>query len=157
DVGVATVRVLRAAGCDVRVPEGQTCCGQPAWNSGHAAEAAKVARTTLAALEGDGSDVVVVPAGSCATMMPRFWPELFEVVGDHGGVERARALGARTRELTELLATLALPPLAVTQPDRVAYHHSCHMLRELHVEEQPLELLEAVDGCERVAWSADHR
>ena len=86
DVGVAAVRVLRAGGCDVTVPEGQTCCGQPAWNSGFAAEAAKVARTTLDALEADDGDVVVVPAGSCATMIRVFWPELFEVVGDHDAV-----------------------------------------------------------------------
>ena len=64
----------------------------------------KVARTTLAALEADGGDAVVVPAGSCATMVRVFWPELFELVGDHDAAERARALGARTYELTEFLA-----------------------------------------------------
>ena len=131
EVGVATVRVLRAGGCEVSCPLGQTCCGQPAWNSGHAAEAAKVARTTLDALEGDGGDVVVVPAGSCATMIRVFWPELFEVVGDHDAADRARRLGQRTKELSELLVTLDLPELHLPTPERVAYHHSCHMLREL--------------------------
>ncbi len=88
DVGEAAVRLLRAAGCDVTVNLDQTCCGQPGWNSGFAEEAAAVARATLAALEADldaGAEVVVVPAGSCATMVRVFWPELFEVVGDHDG------------------------------------------------------------------------
>ncbi len=161
EVGVATVKVLRAGGCEVDVPLGQTCCGQPAWNSGHVQEAAKVARTTLDALEGDGASVVVVPAGSCATMVRVFWPELFELAGDHDAAGRARELGGRTRELGELLAEVAarggLPPMAIEPPIRVAYHHSCHMLRELRIEQQPLELLDRVDGCERVAWSADQR
>ena len=81
EVGEATVRVLRAAGCEVTVSLGQTCCGQPAWNAGHAPEAAKVARTTLAALEAelaDGAEAVVVPSGSCTSMVRVFWPELFD-------------------------------------------------------------------------------
>src|SRR3954469_13201481 len=93
DVGVATVRVLRASGCSVSCPTGQTCCGQPAWNSGFHEEAAKVARTTLDALDADGGEAVVVPAGSCATMVKVFWPELFVLAGDHDAARRARALG----------------------------------------------------------------
>ena len=154
DVGVATVKVLRAAGCQVSCPNGQTCCGQPAWNSGFHQEAARVARTTLDALEADAADAVVVPAGSCATMIKVFWPELFELAGDHGASARARALGERTHELTSFLATrpLELRPLG----RRVAYHHSCHMLRELRVQEPPEQLLDAA-GCERVPWTADTR
>jgi len=157
DAGVATVRVLRAAGCEVSCPRDQTCCGQPAWNAGFAKEAAAVARTTLAALEADGAEAVVVPAGSCATMIRVFWPELFEVVGDHDAAERARALGQRTFELSELLGSdrVELPPGDKTGP-RVAYHHSCHLLRELRVHDQPLALLEAA-GCELVEWPAAER
>jgi L-lactate dehydrogenase complex protein LldE len=157
DVGVAAVRVLRAGGCDVTVPAGQTCCGQPAWNSGFAHEAAKVARTSLEALEADGGDVVVVPAGSCATMMRVFWPELFEVVGDHAAAERARAMAAKTKEFGELVATLDLPPLALPDATTVGYHHSCHMLRELRIEDQPVALLDSVEGCSRAEWDADQR
>ncbi len=154
EVGVAAVRVLRAGGCAVTCPSGQTCCGQPAWNAGHAEEAAQVARTTLAALDEDGGEVVV-PAGSCATMVRVFWPELFELVGDDKAAARARRLGARTREFSELVATLELPPLHLAHPRRVAYHHSCHMLRELRLEGPPLALLDRVDGCEIVDWPAD--
>ena len=158
EVGVAAVRVLRAGGCEVSCPLGQTCCGQPAWNSGHAAEAAKVARTTLAALESDGGDVVVVPAGSCATMIRVFWPELFEVVGDHDAADRARRLGQRTKELSELLVTLDLPELHL----RLARARGLpplvpHAPRAATSRSPPVALLEQVEGCQQVAWTADQR
>lgn len=159
-VGEAAVRLLRAAGCAVEFPDGQTCCGQPAWNSGFAADAARVASTTLDALEGAlgaGADVVAVPAGSCATMVRVFWPELFDTVGDHAAADRARRVGGATRELSELLAGLDLPPLAVTEATVVAYHHSCHMLRELRLHDPPEVLLDSVDGLRRTAWDADER
>lgn len=162
DVGEASVRVLRAAGCHVSCNLDQTCCGQPAWNAGFAPEAAAVARTTLSALEAEldgGADAVAVPAGSCATMVRQFWPELFEVVGDHEAAGRARRVGARTYELSELLATLtdALPALRVERPVRAALHQSCHMLRELRIDEQPGELLASVEGCTPVAWAGSDR
>ncbi len=160
EVGAATVRVLRAAGCEVSVTLEQTCCGQPAWNAGHTAEAARVARTTLRALEAEldaGAEAVVVPAGSCAAMVRVFWPELFELDGDRESAERARRVGERTLELAELLAQRDLPPLALDPPVRVAYHHSCHMLRELHLRDAPGAVLDQVEGCDRVAWDGDDR
>lgn len=159
DVPVAAVRVLRAAGCEVEVPEGQTCCGQPAWNSGFADDAARVARTTLHALEGavaGGAGAVVVPAGSCATMVRVYWPQLFALAGDEDASVRARTLGERVWELTELVD--ALPEgrleLGSVEPCQVVYHRSCHMLRELHVADQPESLLSRVDGCEQEVWTA---
>jgi L-lactate dehydrogenase complex protein LldE len=162
DVGDATVEVLRSIGADVEVPEGQTCCGQPAWNSGFAGDAARVAATTMTALERSHADVVVVPAGSCATMIKVFWPEMFEVTGDHDRSQRARALGGRVHELSELLAAHAdalpdaRPGDRTAEGRTVAYHHSCHMLRELHIDEAPERLLDRA-GVERVEWSADTR
>jgi L-lactate dehydrogenase complex protein LldE len=163
DTAVAAVRVLRAGGHEVEVPAGQTCCGQPAWNSGFAEEAAQVARTTLAALEtaiAGGADRIVGLAGSCTTMVRVFWPELFEVVGDHDAAARAKAVGARLSEFSEFLAAEGVPesarhPLDAASP-RVAYHHSCHMLRELRIKEPPEAVLDAV-GCERRPWAADDR
>jgi len=158
DALTAAVRVLRAAGAAVSVPEGQTCCGQPAWNAGFADDAAAVARTSLAALDAAGDVDIVVPAGSCATMIRLYWQTLFETVGDDNRAERARQVGARVHELTEWLAERAdaLPPMAVP-PCTVAYHRSCHMERELHLGAPPLALLERVDGCEVAGWDADDR
>ena len=165
EVPAAAVRVLRRAGATVRVPVGQTCCGQPAWNAGFAAEAAAVARASLAALDaGDDDAEVVVPAGSCATMIRLYWPALFDTVGDADAAERARRLAPKVHELTEWLAARpadALPPMVRSSnggtPGRIAYHRSCHMERELHVQDQPLDLLRRVAGCEVAAWAADDR
>jgi L-lactate dehydrogenase complex protein LldE len=115
EVGAAAVRVLRAAGHEVEVPPTQTCCGQPAWNSGFAEEAAKVGGTTLEALAGaldGGADRVVGLAGSCSAMARVFWPEVFELVGDHEASARAKAVGERFDELSEFLAREGLPPVA---------------------------------------------
>lgn len=158
-VADAAVDVLAAGGCEVTCPEGQTCCGQPAWNAGFADDAARVAATTLDALADAldrGADVVVVPAGSCAAMIRRSWPELFAEVGDHERSRRAARVAGRTWELTELVPHLDLPPLALDPPQRVAWHHSCHLLRELEHPDAP-GVLDGVTGCERVAWSADDR
>ena len=170
DVPAAAVRVLRACGATVTVPEGQTCCGQPAWNAGFADDAATVARTSLDALEAaldgdaDGADAdgeltIVVPAGSCAAMIRMYWPTLFDTVGDAEAAARSRRVGERVLELTEWVAghADALPPMAAPRAVAVAYHRSCHMLRELHVVEQPTELLDRVAGCEVAAWSTDDR
>lgn len=158
--GVAAVKVLRAAGCEVSCPMGQTCCGQPAWNSGFAAEAAKVAKNTLEALDADGADAVVVPAGSCATMIKVFWPEMFELAGDHASAERARVLGKRTFEFSSFIDERRrsghLAGFGALEDTTVAYHHSCHMLRELHIEDQPTALLEAT-GCRIAVWPDDRR
>jgi L-lactate dehydrogenase complex protein LldE len=162
DVASSAVRLLRAAGCEVTCNLAQTCCGQPAWNAGFADDAATVARATLDALESDldgGAEAVVVPAGSCAAMVRVFWPELFEVVGDHDAAARARRVGERTVELSELLAERIdhLPALELARPVTVALHESCHMLRELRIADQPGALARAVDGCEVLDWEGSDR
>jgi len=156
DVGVASVKVLRASGCVVDVPRGQTCCGQPAWNAGFVDEAAAVASTTLDALDANPARTIVVPAGSCATMIRVYWPTLFELAGRPDRAARARAVGARTRELTEYLATSPLPPAPITPGGEaaVACHHGCHMTRELHLKDPPLEVLRRV-GVPAAMWDGE--
>lgn len=159
DVPTAVVRVLRAAGCDVDVPEGQTCCGQPAWNAGFTRDAARVARTSLDALATalDDDSTVVIPAGSCATMIRVYWPQMFELAGDPDAAALARRVGERTQEFTEFIADRELPPLRA-EPCDVALHQSCHMLRELHIDTAPAEALDRVEGCHSVeGWTAADR
>lgn len=139
-VGFAAVRLLEAAGCRVEVPETQTCCGQPAYNSGDRETARRMARAAIAAFE--GYDYVVAPSGSCAAQVARDYPRLFPA-GDPFA-DRAAALAARTWEITAFLADVlgvetAGPAAGVT----ATYHDSCSGLRALGVRDQPRRLLAA--------------
>lgn len=149
DACADAVRLLRKLGCDVDFPDGQTCCGQPAFNAGHVGEARRMARHTLGVF-GD-AEHVVLPSGSCAGMLRRYYPELFE------GAERRRAeeLAQRTWELSQFLVrVLGVGDLGTgLEGRRVAYHHGCHALRELGVHDEPVGLLEAA-GADVVPWEA---
>jgi L-lactate dehydrogenase complex protein LldE len=154
-VGVSAARVLRRLGYQVSLPKGITCCGQPAWNSGLPRQAARVAGTTLSALERSEADLICVLSGSCATMMRVYWQDLFSLVGDDKSADRAAHLSGRVREFSELIGSQSSLP--GRYPAKVAYHHSCHMTRELGISAQPIALLDGLDGCERVEWSAAER
>ena len=133
-------RLLAAAGVASGRPSGATCCGQPAWNSGFVSDARRVARRTLRALS--DADVVVVPAGSCAAMIRVHWRHLFHGERDQEAAER---VAARTFELSQYLVDeLGWRPTAPAVRAEVAYHDSCHMLRELRLRDQPRTLLAAV-------------
>jgi L-lactate dehydrogenase complex protein LldE len=149
-VGFAAVQLLERAGCLVEVPEGQTCCGQPAYNSGARAEAIELARQTIAALE--GFDYVVIPSGSCGGMVRKHYPELFKTDAEWG--PRARALAARTYELVSFLVDIrGMTEVGGSWPAKAAYHDSCSGLRELGVREQPRKLLKSIQGLEVVEVS----
>ncbi|HEX6735998.1 MAG TPA: (Fe-S)-binding protein [Azonexus sp.] len=142
-VGFAALRLLEAADCEVVVPAGQTCCGQPAWSAGERAAAAALARKAVAEL--DGFEAVVVPSGSCAEHMRRVWPEL--LADDPLWAERARRVAGRCHELTSFLADVlkfAAPPAEFA--GSVTYHDSCKGLRGLGIKRQPRELLARVPG-----------
>jgi L-lactate dehydrogenase complex protein LldE len=144
----AVVRVLERAGASVAVPLGQTCCGQPAFNAGLRDQARPVAEHTISTFE-NAPGAVVVPSGSCAAMLRHGYLELF--ANDPGWLERARRLADRTYELSEFLVdVLGVLHLGARFNGRVAYHASCHLLRELGVDHQPQQLLTAVDGCQVV-------
>ena len=142
-VGVSVVRVLRKLGVKVGFPPGQTCCGQPMYNSGYAAHARQLARRVI-----DGfrhSPAVVVPSGSCAAMITRFYPELFRDEPDT--LEQARSLASRTFEFSQYLCdVLKVDDAGAAWPATAAYHPSCHLLREMEVREAPLRLLRNVRG-----------
>jgi L-lactate dehydrogenase complex protein LldE len=147
EVGLATLRVLERLGVRAEFPPGQTCCGQPFFNMGHREEARKVALHTLAVFE--AYDAVVLPSGSCTSMVRVFAPDLFE----HDDPVRARmeALGAKTFELSQFLVQqLGVTSVAAAFDGSVAYHDGCHCLRELRVRDEPRRLLSSVAGCRLV-------
>ena len=142
-VGFAALRLLETAGCEVVVPAGQTCCGQPAWSAGNRDLAADLARKAIAELE--GYDFVVIPSGACTDQVRNVYPQLFS--DDTAWDQRARALAARTHELTSFLVDVlhfAAPPGEFA--GSVTYHDSCKGLRALGVKQQPRQLLLKVPG-----------
>jgi L-lactate dehydrogenase complex protein LldE len=142
-VGFAAVKLLEQAGCRVSVPEAQTCCGQPAYNSGDRADAQAIARQVIAAFE--PYDYVVAPSGSCAGMIRAHYPALF--TEDAAWKARAEALGAKTYELVSFLTDRRSITGVPAQLNAVAtYHDSCSGLRELGIREQPRKLLKTVTG-----------
>jgi len=146
-VGFAAVRLLEASGCDVEVPVAQTCCGQPAYNSGDRATAADLARQTIAALE--GFDYVVVPSGSCGGMLKSHYPRL--LADDAKWASRATAFAGKVHELVSFLVDVrGMTEVDATFAGRVTYHDSCSGLRELGIKDQPRRLLTSVKGLELV-------
>ncbi|MBP2311637.1 (Fe-S)-binding protein [Azospirillum soli] len=142
-VGFAAVKLLEDAGCTVEVPSAQTCCGQPAFNSGDRKTAADLARNTIAAFE--GFDYVVVPSGSCGGQIKHHYKEL--LADDPAWAARAHHLSARTYELVSFLAdVLGVTNVEARYDGTVTYHDSCSGLRELGIKEQPRRLLNSVDG-----------
>ncbi|MDP3537693.1 MAG: (Fe-S)-binding protein [Azonexus sp.] len=142
-VGFASLRLLEAAGCEVVVPEGQTCCGQPAWSAGNRGLAADLAKKAIAELE--NYDYVVIPSGSCTDQIRNVYPQLF--ADDALWGPRARALAERVHELTSFLVDVlhfSAPPAEFQ--GSVTYHDSCKGLRALGIKPQPRELLLQVRG-----------
>ncbi|MEX2472347.1 MAG: (Fe-S)-binding protein [Gemmatimonadota bacterium] len=162
DACADAVRLLEHLGVSVDVPPGQTCCGQPAYNAGHRAEAARMARQTATVFA--GTDQVVLPSGSCAGMVRSFYPALLGDAADGG----APGLAQRTHELSSFLVhqlgvlgpnwrdQTGDPPRIGSGLDGVSvvYHHGCHALRELGVRDEPVALLRAC-GADVVPWGGD--
>ena len=142
-IGFAAVKLLEDAGCRVEVPDTQTCCGQPAYNSGDKADAVTLARNIIAAFR--GFDYVVAPSGSCAGMIVKHYPELFaEGTADHAA---AVELGRRTHELVSFLTrVMKVQKVDAQFAARATYHDSCSGLRELGISAEPRQLLASVEG-----------
>ena len=137
-IGFATIKLLEAAGCEVVVPEHQTCCGQPGYNSGDRESAKKLALKFIAEFE--SFEYVVVPSGSCTGMIRVHYPELFS--DNPELLARFSAMGKRTYELTDFLANIAkLEKAPGNFQGTITYHDSCSGLRELDVYKQPRALL----------------
>jgi L-lactate dehydrogenase complex protein LldE len=145
-VGFAAIRLLEAAGCQVEVPQIQTCCGQPAYNSGDRATARDLARPVIDAFL--PYDFTVVPSGSCGGMISHHYPGLFGDQDPHYR-GRAEALAAKTHELISFLTDqMGMTEVPASYQGIVTYHDSCSGLRELGIKAQPRQLLGSVAGLE---------
>ncbi len=144
-VGFAAIKLLEQAGCQVEVPRAQTCCGQPAFNSGDRTTAGDIGRQVLEAFS--GFDYVVVPSGSCAGMIKHHLPHLFD--DDPNLRARAETLSERTFELIGFLTdVMGVMDVAASYAGIATYHDSCSGLREMGLKAQPRTLLAGVAGLE---------
>lgn len=143
-VGFAAVKLLQAAGCSVHVPENQTCCGQPAYNSGNVKDARRMARQVLDTFE--GYDYTVLPSGSCAAMM-KHYPDLFKA--DRSLAERSRRFSGKVFELVSFLSDIRkIETVPGSYSGSITYHDSCSGLRKLGIKKQPRRLLQSISGLE---------
>ena len=146
-VAFSAVKLLEDAGCSVEVPASQTCCGQPALNSGDSADARAIARGVISAFE--GFDAVVGPSGSCMGTLRHDYPALF--ADDPAWRTRAEDLARRSHELLGFLVdVLKVGRVEAQFAGKVTYHDSCAGLREMGIRAQPRRLLESVSGLELV-------
>jgi L-lactate dehydrogenase complex protein LldE len=148
NVGVATVEVLRRAGCEVVFDERQTCCGQPAFNTGYRKEARKFAERFIEIFEETDADAIVSPSGSCTAMVKHFH-ELFpddEIWGN-----RAETIAAKTHEFSGFLVNvLKIETVGASFKGRVTWHDACHGLRDLNLRNEPRRLLKNIENAEFV-------
>jgi len=146
NAGIGMVKILEKLGHTVFYPETQTCCGQPAFNSGYWPEARAVAETMLDAFK--DAEVVVGVSGSCGAMLKVFYPELFH--GERREAE-AKALAAKTHEFSSFLVNvLGVGDLGAEFSAKATFHDGCHGLRELGIKKEPRALLKHVRGLELI-------
>jgi len=147
-IGVSTVEVLRKVGCEVQFDERQTCCGQPAFNTGYRSEARKLAKRFIETFEDDEAEFIVSPSGSCTAMVQHF-AELFANEPDWR--RRAQALAERTYELSSfLIRVLNVDDVGASWTGRLTWHDACHGLRDLNLKSEPRRLISKVRGAQFV-------
>lgn len=154
-VGEAVVGIFRKLGVNLTCPTRQTCCGQPAFNSGYQGEARVAAKRFIEIFE--SAEAIVCPSGSCVTMVRHHYPQLF--ADDAAWLQRAQDVAAKTFELTEYLVDIlgVVDDLGAHYTGVITYHDSCHLLRNLRVKEQPRSLLRKISGAEFVEMNDSDR
>ena len=147
-IGTSCVDVLRRVGCEVEFDERQTCCGQPAFNTGYRNEARRVAQRFIEIFEQSKADAIVSPSGSC-TAMVHHYAELF--ADEPQWLERARSVAARTHEFSAfLIRVLKIEDVGASWNGRLTWHDACHGLRDLNLKSEPRRLIKNVRGAEFV-------
>lgn len=146
NVGKSTVELLERLGCNVEFPKGQTCCGQPSYNSGYVKASKETMKNTISVLE--HAEYIVCPSGSCAYMIKEYM-HIFEQ--DPKWNERAKIVADKTYELTDFIVNvLGITDVGASLNGTVTYHPSCHMTRLLKVQDAPITLLKNVKGLEYI-------
>ncbi len=154
EVGEAVVRIFQRMGISLSYPSDQTCCGQPAYNSGYRNEALIAATRFIDIFE--NAETIVCPSGSCVHMVRHHYLELFR--NENSYLKRAEKIGAKTFELTEYLVDiLQVTDLGAEFNGRITYHDSCHLRYGLEISEQPRRLIEKVHGCRLVEMDESGR
>jgi L-lactate dehydrogenase complex protein LldE len=147
-IGVSSVEVLRRVGCEVEFDQSQTCCAQPAFNTGYLKEARQVAQRFIEIYEASDAEAIVSPSGSC-TAMVRHYPELF--ADDPKWLPRAQTIAARTHELSSfLIRVLKVEDVGASWTGKITWHDACHGLRDLNLKHEPRTLIRNVRGAEFV-------
>jgi L-lactate dehydrogenase complex protein LldE len=148
DTGTAVLKLFRHLGVDVDYPKGQTCCGKPPDSGGYKRESRTAAEHFISVFsKTDGP--IVIPSGSCASMVKNHYPELFK--DDDRMIAKAKAIAERTYELTQFLVqVLKVHEMGLRGSGKITYHASCQLTRELSVREEPLLLLRSLSGAEFV-------
>ena len=148
NVGASAVKVLRRVGCEVDFDARQTCCGQPAFNTGYRKEARQVAKQFIQLFEEKPEQPIVSPSGSCTAMIHHF-PELLE--DNDEWRKRAQAIADRTYELSSFLVrVLKVEDVGASWSGRLTWHDACHGLRDLNLKSEPRTLIRHVQGAEFV-------
>ena len=148
NIGASSVAVLRRAGCDVEFDERQTCCAQPAFNTGYRDEARQVAKRFIEIYEESKAEAIVSPSGSCTAMVHHF-PELFSEDPEWRG--RSKAIAARTHELSSfLIRVLKVDDVGASWNGKLTWHDACHGLRDLNIKTEPRSLIRKVRGAELI-------
>jgi L-lactate dehydrogenase complex protein LldE len=155
DVGEAMVKTLRRLGVDVSFNGAQTCCGQVAFNTGYRPEARAMAEHFVSVFEKDQADFIVSPSGSCTAMARNFYGELFHDEAADNWRRRLAKVQPRLREFSEFIVNeMGQEDVGARFPARVTYHDACHLLRELHVSDQPRRLIRAVRDLDYIEMEA---
>ena len=147
-IGVSSVEVLRRVGCEVEFDQRQTCCAQPAFNTGYLREARQVAQRFIEIYEASDAEAIISPSGSC-TAMVRHYPQLF--ADDPEWLPRAQAIAAKTHELSSFLVrVLKVEDVGASWSGKLTWHDACHGLRDLNLKHEPRTLIRNVRGAEFV-------
>jgi L-lactate dehydrogenase complex protein LldE len=145
-VGMNLYKILKKAGATVDYPVEQTCCGQPAFNSGYHSEAIELAQRFLEVFR--HADYIVAPSGSCTSMVKVFYPEILDAPMLQ---EALHEVTSKTYEFSEFLVNvMGITDVGARFPHRITYHDACHLLRELHVKDPPRTLIRNVRDLEFV-------